>query len=169
MDTRIPLILDDGAVDFGIESTVIDCTSSIPTLLRPGSITQEMIEAVIGPISTKPSIGVRSPGMKYRHYATNTPITLLTGTVHERQHKYEEYIKNHTHYHSTLISHHLTHAHPRSINLSSRPVLAATKLYSSLIAADKNHSTQILIEGFTETGVGVALMNRLRKAATDVQ
>jgi L-threonylcarbamoyladenylate synthase len=169
MNTRIPLILDDGAVDFGIESTVIDCTSPIPTLLRPGSITQEMIEAVIGLISTKPSTQAKSPGMKYRHYATNTPITLLTGTVHERQRKYEQYIKNHTHCHSTLISHHLTHAHPRSISLSSKPTLAASKLYSSLIAADKNHSAQILIEGFNETGVGVALMNRLRKAATDVQ
>lgn len=78
LDGAIPLILDDGTIEFGLESTVIDCTSSIPTLLRPGSITKEQIEEVVGPVNVagdleKPA----SPGMKYKHYSPSTPVLLF--------------------------------------------------------------------------------------------
>lgn len=90
MDGRIPLILDGGACDVGVESTVIDMTTEPPIILRPGDVTQAMIEKIIGAVAMVKTISpqeninepVKSPGMKYKHYAPNAEILLYKG---ERQ------------------------------------------------------------------------------------
>lgn len=79
---RIPLILDGGATGIGVESTVIDLTLNPPTILRPGGITKEMFEAVIGPVNEPTHIeqkagAPKAPGMKYTHYAPDTPVLLI--------------------------------------------------------------------------------------------
>lgn len=87
MNGRIPLILDGGACRVGVESTVISMVSTRPMILRPGIIGREEIEAVIGPVDISPAIEeqlpdesrVQSPGMKYRHYAPNCPLYVVTG------------------------------------------------------------------------------------------
>ena len=65
----------------GVESTVLDMTTSPPTILRPGGTTQEMIEAVIGPVRAGSKVQVneapRSPGMKYMHYAPEAPLFVI--------------------------------------------------------------------------------------------
>src|SRR5699024_4282580 len=75
---RIPLILDGGRTGVGLESTVLDMTTTPPTILRPGGITKEMIEAVIGTVNTTTSVAAeetpRAPGMKYAHYAPGAPL-----------------------------------------------------------------------------------------------
>ena len=78
MQGRIPLILDGGAVGIGIESTIIDMSTGIPTILRPGYITKDMLEEVLPEVKIDPAVSGRTmkkdvvakaPGMKYRHYA----------------------------------------------------------------------------------------------------
>lgn len=86
MDGRIPLILDGGACKYGVESTVLSLVGE-PTILRPGAVTREMLEAVIGPVRLAPSIleplGERevaaSPGMKYKHYAPDAEVHVVEG------------------------------------------------------------------------------------------
>lgn len=78
----IPLILDGGSTGVGVESTVLDMTTTPPIILRPGGATQEMIEAIIGPVrsATKEETeeAPRSPGMKYLHYAPEAPLFIIS-------------------------------------------------------------------------------------------
>lgn len=78
MQGRVPLIIQGGPSEVGIESTIIDMTQDIPTILRPGGITQEMIAAVLGACeSFKGKVTVaKAPGMKYKHYAPLCPMVI---------------------------------------------------------------------------------------------
>lgn len=87
---RIPLILDGGPCAHGLESTVVS-VGTVPMILRPGMITQAMLEAVVGPVRLHKSLlqplegaeDATSPGMKYRHYAPNSEVLLVTGNMHD--------------------------------------------------------------------------------------
>lgn len=89
MAGRIEMLIDGGNIDIGIESTIIDMTSESPVILRPGYVTKEMLESVIGEVSldptllTKPTEDLRpkAPGMKYRHYAPRAELTLYEGNI----------------------------------------------------------------------------------------
>lgn len=78
---KIPLILDGGRTGIGVESTVLDMTTTPPVILRPGGVTREMIESVIGSIhsetTVEPTKAPRSPGMKYMHYAPEAPLFVI--------------------------------------------------------------------------------------------
>ena len=76
LDGKIDMILDGGSVDIGLESTILDMTVTPPMILRPGAITADMLEEVIGAVSVDETIlgsestqAPKAPGMKYRHYA----------------------------------------------------------------------------------------------------
>ena len=101
MDGRLPLILDGGESNVGVESTVVAVTGEHPMLLRPGYVTKEQMEAVLGEeVLVSPAIleklkdgeVARSPGMKYKHYAPKAQVTILRGDFA----KYKEFIKQHT-------------------------------------------------------------------------
>lgn len=84
MSGRIEYIIDGGAVGIGIESTIIDLTGEIPAVLRPGYVTKEMLEQIVGrvvldPALENPTEGIRpkAPGMKYTHYAPQGELTLV--------------------------------------------------------------------------------------------
>lgn len=86
LDGRIPLILDGGAVQIGLESTIVDMSADKPMILRPGYITREMLCGVIGEVGVDPGLiaadsGVRpkAPGMKYRHYAPQAQMMIVEG------------------------------------------------------------------------------------------
>lgn len=89
MAGRIPLILDGGPCAHGMESTVV-AVGAEPVLLRPGSITKSMLEAVIGPVRLHKSLlsplgegeEATSPGMKYRHYAPEAEVIAVTGSLY---------------------------------------------------------------------------------------
>ena len=92
MDGRLPLILDGGESNVGVESTVVAVTGEHPMLLRPGYVTKEQMEAVLGEeVLVSPAIleklkdgeVARSPGMKYKHYAPKADVTLLDGTFEQ--------------------------------------------------------------------------------------
>ena len=100
MDGRLPLILDGGECDVGVESTVVSVVGEKPTLFRPGHITLEDLERALGEevevskaILEKLPEGavVRSPGMKYKHYAPKAQVTILRGDFA----KYKAYVEQH--------------------------------------------------------------------------
>lgn len=87
---RISGIVDGGATGVGLESTVVDCTGKIPAILRPGGVTKEQLEEVVGEVAVDPALkdsnqAPKSPGMKYRHYAPNAPFYLVDGTREQIQ------------------------------------------------------------------------------------
>ncbi|MBE6912170.1 MAG: threonylcarbamoyl-AMP synthase [Ruminococcaceae bacterium] len=95
---RIPMILDGGECEVGVESTVIDLTGDIPTLLRPGGVTLRELRDVLGKVELNPKIleevddgeAVASPGMKYKHYAPSAPVVIVDGDPDS----FKEYVKS---------------------------------------------------------------------------
>ena len=86
LNGRIDMILDGGPVGIGLESTIVDFTEDIPTILRPGYINKEMLETVIGQvqidrglISSNSNVRPKAPGMKYRHYAPKAELLVVEG------------------------------------------------------------------------------------------
>jgi len=168
MNNKIPLILDAGDIKYGIESTVIDCTKSTPIILRPGSITKEMITMIIQTETAATDTPAVSPGMKYQHYAPGTALTLITGNELERKATLRYYSKIINQKDAVWITHDPTSTLPNHLYLPKNKAQAAAKIYSLLLEADSFKCSEIVIEGFLETGVGVALMNRLSKAAQKI-
>ena len=94
MNGRIDMIIDGGPVGIGVESTIVDVSSAVPAVLRPGAITMEMLEEVLGEVAVDPAIlgplsadvRPKAPGMKYKHYAPKADLTLVEpGTGTERE------------------------------------------------------------------------------------
>ena len=94
MNGRIEMIIDGGPVGIGVESTIVDVSSAIPSVLRPGAITMEMLAEVLGEVSVDPAIlgplsadvRPKAPGMKYKHYAPKADLTLVEpGTGADRE------------------------------------------------------------------------------------
>ncbi|WP_371802059.1 L-threonylcarbamoyladenylate synthase [Candidatus Lokiarchaeum ossiferum] len=191
----IPLILDGGSCDYGVESTVIDVHSNPPLILRPGGITLEELQEVLPNIQVygknqkdkaleeKPS----TPGLKYTHYSPNAPVILLTGTNEEIQAKlqktYLQYKENQSkigiiHTHKTielpiLISQDQdTYVHSLGINKNElidsqdfNAALIQQGLFAKLREMDMENVDVIIVEAISEKKEGLAVMNRLQKAA----
>ena len=95
LDGRIAGVVDGGETGVGVESTVVDCTGEIPVILRPGGITKEQLEEVVGKVEVDPSLkegkgAPKSPGMKYTHYAPDAPVYLVDGTREDVQRLVDE-------------------------------------------------------------------------------
>ncbi len=173
LNEKIAGIVDGGATGVGVESTVIDCTSAVPTILRPGGITKEQLEAVIGTVSLDPALKdekekPKSPGMKYTHYAPKAPLSIVEGSREFIQRlvdeKKEEGFKV-----GVLTTEEYQHVYNADVVLSCgvRSDLAsvATKLYDVLRTFDASEVDVIFSESFPNEGIGNAIMNRLTKAA----
>ena len=168
----IPCILDGGTAGIGIESTVLDVTLETPVILRPGGVTKEMLEAVIGPViqptkhEQKLDSTPKAPGMKYTHYAPEAPVYLL-----EPDNRVSEAIRQ-----LQQDGHRVALIAPRSFAKSGAEYFftygqdgdleaMSAVLYDALRACDKTEATIILATVTKAQGVGVAIMNRLEKAA----
>jgi L-threonylcarbamoyladenylate synthase len=151
---KVDVILDGGPCKVGIESTVIDLSGSTPTLLRPGGIVREDLEEVIGPIvlSDGSKNKNRSPGMLKRHYAPTIPLRLNA----EKANPGEAFLA----FGSTVNTRHL--------NLSRMGDLkeAAANLFSMLRKLDQPNFRGIAVMKIPATGLGVAINDRLKRAAT---
>jgi L-threonylcarbamoyladenylate synthase len=91
LNGKIDAVIDGGSCSRGLESTVIDVREKIPVILRLGSITLEQIEKEIGKVRlARPSDKIRSPGMKYRHYAPKAELILVQGNQNKVDHKARE-------------------------------------------------------------------------------
>ena len=179
MNGRIRGIVDGGSSTVGVESTVIDLTNDEgPVILRPGVITKEQIEAVIGPIQStvKTTAGERevpkSPGMKYRHYAPKTPVFVVDGTVEafeETIHKYKVQGKTVGVMARNAIVDTFENKVEGTYKMGTSVDDMNRALFDALRSLDHLKLDVILAEAALETGVGIAYMNRLKKAASTVQ
>lgn len=180
MEGRIEMILDGGEVGIGLESTIIDLTGGIPTILRPGYITQSMIEEVIGRIEVdKASTGENSehlrpkaPGMKYRHYAPRAEMTLVSGKHTDVCEKILELAveqKKQGNKVRIICTEESQSAFWEfdavSAGFRSHPEMIAHNVFRLLREADLDEVDVLLSETFEETELGAAVMNRLMKAA----
>ncbi|HZK85917.1 MAG TPA: L-threonylcarbamoyladenylate synthase [Desulfosporosinus sp.] len=178
MKGKIPLILDAGACKGGLESTVLDVSGGIPTILRPGGISREQLEAVLGevrvdtPSETQPP---KAPGMKYRHYAPHGEMILMSGST-ERiiQRMGHEIQKGHARLKKVGVLCSLESApflHNRLPDLlfvlgsKDRLEEVASNLFEGLRLCDERGMDLILAEGVEDSGLGTAIMNRLQKAS----
>ncbi|UQD53598.1 threonylcarbamoyl-AMP synthase [Bacillus methanolicus] len=170
---RIAGIVDGGPTGVGVESTVLDCTEPVPVILRPGGITKEQIEKVIGPVKIDPALddagqAPKSPGMKYRHYAPNAPLYLVDGSreyiqklITENEAKGLKAGVLTTEESKGLYDAHLVLSCGNRSNLDT----VASSLYDTLRKFNESDVDIIFSEMFPEEGVGQAIMNRLLKAA----
>ena len=178
MNGRIRGIVDGGSSTVGVESTVIDLTNDEgPVILRPGVITKEQIEAVIGPIQStvKTTAGERevpkSPGMKYRHYAPKTPVFVVDGTIdafEETIHKYKVQGKTVGVMARNAIVDTFENKVEGTYKMGTSVDDMNRALFDALRTLDHLKLDVILAESAPEVGVGIAYMNRLKKAASTV-
>ena len=186
MDGRIDMIIDGGTVGIGVESTIVDLTGDIPTLLRPGAVTFEMLQEVCTEVDIDPAIeyllasgeAPKAPGMKYKHYAPKADMKMLKGneaavldylkkeiseseiktailTVDEHKSVLLQLINENKKYNIKLLS------------LGSIKDMSsiAHNLFDVLRKCDDLVVKNIISESFDESGIGRAVMNRLKKAA----
>ena len=176
MNGRIRGIVDGGSSTVGVESTVIDLTNDEgPVILRPGVITKEQIEAVIGPIQStvKTTAGEsevpKSPGMKYRHYAPKTPVFVVDGTIdafEETIHKYKVQGKTVGVMARNAIVDTFENKVEGTYKMGTSVDDMNRALFDALRTLDHLKLDVILAESAPEVGVGIAYMNRLKKAAS---
>lgn len=183
LEGRIDAILDGGPAGLGVESTVLDLSGEVPVVLRPGGITPEQVKEVTGIVQLDPSLEPggevadkpRSPGMKYRHYAPAAPLVLVEG----QPQKITEHVRE-------LLSGHLNRGmrvgvicreenkelYPGAAVVSAGtgrdPGTVAAQLYGALRRMDELEVELILAEGVEPRGVGLAVVNRLRRAAEKI-
>ncbi len=174
MNEKIPAILDGGSCGVGLESTIIDMTTTPPRLLRPGGITLEQLQSVLGEIavdgavtgSLKPGEQPRAPGMKYRHYAPKAPVTVVTGEGVATA----QYIKENLQPNQGVICfdqwQDLFAGHPvKSLGQVQDLEEQGRRVFEALRAFDDTGVTAIWAQCPSKEGLGLAIANRLNKAA----
>jgi L-threonylcarbamoyladenylate synthase len=174
LDGIIAGIVDGGETGIGLESTVLDVTLDIPTILRPGGVTKEMLEKVIGPVHAptlkeqKKDETPKAPGMKYTHYAPNAPVYLVEQKADQIQQAIDELqAKGETV--ALIVQDELVNEAANYVfTVGTQTDLHAYSalLYDALRACDKTNATVIIATATTTADVGAAIMNRLEKAAT---
>lgn len=168
MAGRIPLIIDGGSTQVGLESTVVDCTTTPPTLLRPGGIGLDLVASVVGEVALASGHGpVRAPGMKYRHYAPKSPVIWLDRTNSEAVQAALSTL-NRDYPNMAVIA---PEPLPEGLvgqyqSLGRDAVTAAHRLFQSIRYLDQLKPDAIVIVWESEEGLGLAVKNRIEKAAT---
>lgn len=174
LDGKIDYIVDGGSARYGLESTVISLVGDKPVILRPGSITYPMILEILPDtllhgsltgtlqdLEEKPS----SPGMKYKHYSPRAEVFLLYGT----DEKIQSYMKEQDGENCCMFLYEEqgNHGFCHTYNLGSNRDLSqsASRIFAYLRDADEKGYQRIYIPAVPEQGVGLALMNRLKKSA----
>lgn len=177
MSGRIPMLLDGGPCAVGLESTIIDLSERPFCVLRPGAITLEALREVLGDVYMDPGLTVgadvtpKAPGMKYRHYAPKGELWMATGTPDEQRAKIQKALADAcgrgrrgvltTKEHATDFTAEVV------LCLGSRqaPDEMAAHLFDCLRRFDEMGCDVIFAETMDWTGIGTAVMNRLKKAA----
>ncbi|WP_270180639.1 L-threonylcarbamoyladenylate synthase [Alkalihalobacillus sp. CinArs1] len=171
---RVAGVVDGGATGVGLESTVVDCSGDTITILRPGGITKEQLEEVVGHVEIDPALTdeshkPKSPGVKYKHYAPSAPVTLVDGTSSFLQAIVDKRRKQGLKV-GILATEESESGYLADVVIPcgsrSDLVTVANRLYDVLRNFDEAEVDEIYSEVFTEEGVGAAVMNRLSKAAS---
>jgi len=177
---RIEVVLDGGPAGVGVESTVLDLTAPVPVVLRPGGVTLENLRDILGEVEVDPAVAAgfpegdspRSPGMKYIHYAPRAPLLLVEGSPEAVAAKIIELAGEQKAAGKRVGI--LSYADSDDFTSVGEVILAgrrelpetvAAELYAALRQFNEMNVDLILAEGMGESGVGLAVMNRLRRAA----
>lgn len=180
LDEKVDCILGGEKSDIGVESTIVDCTVIPPIVLRPGGITLELLREIDSEIQIdkaimekpKENLKPKAPGMKYKHYAPKAKVTVISG---ERK-KTIEKINEMVHYNKengkkvcilTVEENANEYPEGHSIIMGSSKDLStvAKNLFEALRKCDDLEADLVFAEAYEEKGVGIAIMNRLNKAA----
>ena len=177
---KIDMIIDGGSCEFGLESTIVDVSGDVPCLLRPGSITLGMLRDVLGEVTvdkavvTKLSAGElpKAPGMKYTHYSPSADVVIVRGDVDNTVSKITELAEKSKAegYRTGIIATEETKDRYQGfevlvIGSRQHPETIAANLFKMLRKCDYHNIPKVYAEGFEETELGLAIMNRLKKAA----
>ena len=178
---KIDMIIDGGKSTLGLESTIIDLSSSIPTILRPGSITKSMLENVIGQVEYDGVVLQRdmgedmvpkAPGMKYRHYAPEGSLAIYEGSTEKVTKAINDKAKELINAGKSVgiiateeTKHFYKYGIIKVIGSRSDEDSIAAGLYGVLRDFDDIHVEYIFSESFEGDDLGQAIMNRLLKAA----
>ena len=171
---KIEVVVDGGPCGIGVESTILDLTVRPARLLRPGGLPVERIEQVIGKITVDPAVlrpmgegeRPRAPGMKYRHYAPRAQVTVLTGDAERTA----AYIAEQAAPGSGVIcfseyAGRFAGRIVRQIGSVREPLQQAQSVFDALRSFDETDVTEIYAQCPEEAGLGLAVANRLKKAA----
>lgn len=181
LDGKIDMIIDGGKVGIGIESTIVDLTGSEPMILRPGYITRQMLEKVLGSVAVDQAIlsenadknfHPKAPGMKYKHYAPKGDLAIVEGTqeqvvetINTLTLQAEEEGRTAAVIAADESAGLYTCAHVYSIGSRQDEETIASNLFAVLREMDELHADVIYSESYYDSGLGQAVMNRLLKAA----
>ena len=181
MDGKIPLIIDGGMCDVGLESTVLDLCHGEPVILRPGGVTREMISSVLNcevkiagsvlrPLQENET--ALSPGMRYRHYSPKASVTLVEGPEDRvltlLRNLYSKQVSLGKKCCVLCFTEHvsmLSSCCPHDIGSSGSPEEIAHRLFDVLRGLDEEGMEIVFSEVVPPEGVGLAVMNRLGRAA----
>lgn len=180
MQERIPMILDGGPCRVGLESTVLDVTCDPPCILRPGGVTQEMLERILPRVTVAGSVlrplekgeKALSPGMRYQHYAPQGQLTLVSGGDEKAlalmARLYDEALKRGESCCLLAFEEALPLAGTRqvqSLGQHRHPEQMAERLFALLREMDRLGVQRIYSQVVDPQGLGLAIMNRLGRAA----
>lgn len=160
---KIDCIIDGGASFYGLESTVLDLTVEVPTILRPGAVTPGQIESVLGKVSfSNDASAPKSPGMKYKHYAPVAPMTIVDcANPAEVINKYAD--KN-----SGVLNYRCDagdFVSKNVLNAGANAYEYAANYFYNLRKFDEMNVTEIFAVAPEKEGIGAALWNRILKSA----
>ena len=180
LNGKIEMIIDGGAADWGLESTILDVSEDKPVLLRPGAVTQDMIEDVVGEIDVDPAvyskpdgnIVPKAPGMKYKHYSPSAKVILVSGSMENVISTINEKISTDEKNGLRVGVMVTTQTKDRYIGGEvlvvgdrTKPETIGANLFKILRKFDFIGVDIVYSEVFDEDGEGAAIMNRLNKAA----
>jgi L-threonylcarbamoyladenylate synthase len=178
---RVDIVLDGGLTEIGLESTVLDLTTAIPTLLRPGGVPLEELERVLGEVALPGEVSfdgstiAPSPGMQTRHYAPRAKMVCLMGAVgmplRAALRKQADVIVASGQRlglllcHSSMLSLDGIDAERVNLGACSNQWFIASQLFTGLRALDRAKVDVILTHGFADVGLGRAINDRLYRAS----
>ncbi|MBE5928140.1 MAG: threonylcarbamoyl-AMP synthase [Lachnospiraceae bacterium] len=175
---RIDMILDGGAVDIGVESTIVDLTDEEPVILRPGYVNEDMLKQVCDTVlrdqtlddMTRTDIKPKAPGMKYRHYAPTGELVIVSGDAHKTVEKINELARQHDESVTAVVTTEENkdlYNYGKVICIGTRkdPLSISHSLYDVLRQMDDYGMKYIYMEAFYDNVLGDAIMNRLKKAS----
>ncbi len=170
---RIDAIIDGGPCRIGLESTIISCAGGRITIYRPGGVTKEMLEVfapvTVDRISKDSKEAPKAPGMKYRHYAPSAPMTVYTGDTRKVKEEILSHAKEAGKTYGYFVSEETAALLPDdavvfSWGARNDQAAMARSLFNGLHYFNAHPVDAIIGEGTSETGIGLAIMNRLTKA-----
>ncbi len=174
MEGKIDAVVDGGPCQVGVESTIVDLTCDPPRLLRPGGMPLEALEEVVGPLTVDKAVTEplkdgeqpKAPGMKYRHYAPKAPVTVVTGPAEASARTIEQLAKPGD---GVICFDEFAGRFDRQtvecLGPSRDKRIQAQRVFDALRAFDSKDVQQIYAQCPDSQGLGLAIGNRLKKAA----